>query len=228
MRELSVFVDESGDPGTESEYYLVALVFHDQRDGAEKFERGYLNSLRAQGLDDILLHLSPLLNGHDDYEGMDIQRRKRHLAAFRIFTQYLPFRYSVFAYKKSELDEDPSSSRSVVQRIRRDLAIYLLDHLDHLRQFDRVKIYCDNGRELVTKALHDAFEYVPSKKTIIYRNASPGRYRLSQVADCVCTLELDAIKYENKKENWTDELFFGNRRHFEKNYLRKLKGKLLC
>lgn len=227
MRELSVFVDESGDPGTESEYYLVALVFHDQADGIEKFERDYLNSLRTQGLEDIPLHLSPLLNGHDDYESMDIQRRKRHFAAFRIFTQYLPFRYAVFAYKKSELDEDPNSSRSVIQRIRRDLAIYLLDHFDYLRQFDKVKIYYDNAQELVTKALHDAFEYVLSKETIIYRDASPRRYRLSQVADYVCTLELDAIKYENKKESRTDALFFRNRRYFEKNYLRKLKGKLL-
>ena len=32
MRELSVFVDESGDLGGESKYYLLALVFHDQAD----------------------------------------------------------------------------------------------------------------------------------------------------------------------------------------------------
>ena len=32
MRELSVFVDESGDIGSESRYYLLALVFHDQAD----------------------------------------------------------------------------------------------------------------------------------------------------------------------------------------------------
>ena len=30
MSELSVFVDESGDLGGVSNYYLVTLVFHDQ------------------------------------------------------------------------------------------------------------------------------------------------------------------------------------------------------
>jgi hypothetical protein len=32
MRELSVFADESGDTGSESKYYLLTLVFHDQDD----------------------------------------------------------------------------------------------------------------------------------------------------------------------------------------------------
>lgn len=32
MSELSVFVDESGDLGGVSNYYLVTLVFHDQCD----------------------------------------------------------------------------------------------------------------------------------------------------------------------------------------------------
>lgn len=30
--ELSVFIDESGDIGSGSEYYIVALVFHDQNE----------------------------------------------------------------------------------------------------------------------------------------------------------------------------------------------------
>lgn len=30
MSELSIFIDESGDFGSNSEYYLLTLVFHDQ------------------------------------------------------------------------------------------------------------------------------------------------------------------------------------------------------
>ena len=30
MKELSVFVDESGEFGSSSKYYLVTLLFHDQ------------------------------------------------------------------------------------------------------------------------------------------------------------------------------------------------------
>jgi hypothetical protein len=32
MRELSIFADESGDSLSQSKYYLLTLVFHDQDD----------------------------------------------------------------------------------------------------------------------------------------------------------------------------------------------------
>ena len=35
MADLSAFVDESGEPRSESSYYLVTLVFHDQRSASK-------------------------------------------------------------------------------------------------------------------------------------------------------------------------------------------------
>lgn len=99
MKDLSIFVDESGDPGTESKYYLIVLVFHEQSNGLGRYEEDYLQALKRKGLEDIPLHLSPLLNGNDRYRGMDVEERKKYLAAFRVFLQYLPFRYAVFAYR---------------------------------------------------------------------------------------------------------------------------------
>lgn len=114
MKELSIFVNESGDPGTESKYYLVVLALHNQADGFEHYERDYQNSLAARGLDNIPMHLSPLLNGHDAYRNMDVEERKRYLAAFRVFLQYLPFHYAVFFYKKRELDGDMFGSHGAI------------------------------------------------------------------------------------------------------------------
>ena len=65
MRELSVFVDESGDLGGESKYYLLALVFHDQADDLGRTIRLYEGDLAVRGLEDVPLHLSPLLRGND-------------------------------------------------------------------------------------------------------------------------------------------------------------------
>lgn len=86
MPEISLFVDESGESGTESKYYLLTLVFHEQNSSIDKQIELYENALHDKGLPDIPLHTSPLLNGHDDYEGMDIQDRKRLLQAF--FTMF--------------------------------------------------------------------------------------------------------------------------------------------
>lgn len=223
MRDLSIFVDESGDTGTESKYYLITLVLHEQSRDLHPYERGYQTALLSKGLEDIPLHLSPLINGHGDYEGMPVERRKRHLAAFRVFMQKLPYRYVTFAYRKSELSEQPLAPNGAVQRIRRDLACFLLENLEYLQRFDNVKVYYDDGQALVTKALHDAIGYALSKEAIVYRDASPQRYRLSQVADYICTLELEAIKYANKETGATDLLFFGMRKRFEKDFLRKVR-----
>ena len=75
MPEISLFVDESDESGTESKYYLLTLVFHEQDSGIDRQIELYESSLHDKGLPDIPLHTSPLLNGQDDYEGMDIQDR---------------------------------------------------------------------------------------------------------------------------------------------------------
>lgn len=224
-KDLSIFVDESGDPGSESKYYIVTLVLHDQSDSLRKFESDYQSALREQGLPDIPMHASPLVNGHDEYRNMDVELRKKHLSAFRIFSQYLPFRYACFCYRKNQLSKDSSSSNSFIQRIRKDLAIFFIDQLEYLQQFEAVKIYYDNGQALVTKALHDAVGYALSKEAIVYRDASPARYRFSQVVDYICTLELEALKYGEGSEGRTSTLFFGTKRQFERNYLKKIRKK---
>ena len=64
MRELSVFVDESGDIGSESRYYLLALVFHDQADDLGRTIALYERDLAVRGLDDVPMHLNPLMRGN--------------------------------------------------------------------------------------------------------------------------------------------------------------------
>jgi len=74
--ELSVMVDESG--SEDSRYYLVTLVFHDQAADIATPITLYEAALREKGLPDLPLHASPLMNGHDDYEGLSLERRKPH------------------------------------------------------------------------------------------------------------------------------------------------------
>lgn len=75
-KELSIFVDESGDRGGKSRYYLIALVFHDQADEVTEQVAEYERRLDECGLPDIPFHSEPLLNGHKDYENLDLETRK--------------------------------------------------------------------------------------------------------------------------------------------------------
>jgi len=100
------------------------------------------------------------MNGHDDYEGMDIQDRKRLLQTFFTMLQHLPIKYHTFSYRKDEFID----SAALGARIRRDIVNLIFDNLDYLQRFDKIKVYYDDGQYVVAMALRDAVEYDSFKK----------------------------------------------------------------
>lgn len=91
-------------------------------------------------------------------------------------------------------------------RRRGDLILLLFGKLETLQAYDIVKIYYDAGKGMATDALHAAFEYVPSKQVITCRNCSPADFRLQQIADFICEIELAVIKYEANEAGGTERL----------------------
>lgn len=219
MDSMSIFVDESGERGHESEYYLVTLVFHDQGDDIRERIRMYEQSLSDRRLPDIPFHAGPLFNGHDDYESVSLAVRKRLLTAFYTMVWHLPISYVTFTYRKHDL----RGSKAMEARMKQDLVNFLFDHLARFQRYDAVNIYYDGGQPMVTHALHTAIEYALSMNAVRYRNSSPREYRLSQVADCICALELTARKYEDGRATSTDRKIFGGVGAFKRNYLKKIR-----
>ncbi|WP_080802598.1 DUF3800 domain-containing protein [Arabiibacter massiliensis] len=221
MRELSLFVDESGTEGKGSKYYLLTLVFHDQADDIEQHIKSYERVLADRGLPNIPFHASPLMNGNDEYAGIELDERKRMLAAFFVFARKLPIKYKTFAYVKKEF----ATPGSLAARMRRDVVTFLFDHLESFQQFAVVKIYYDDGQKVVSSTLRDAVGYALSKDSVLFRKSSPTDYRLSQVADFICAIELTALKYEAKEITPTDDKVFGMIGTFKGNYLKKVRQK---
>ena len=125
MRELSVFIDESGSDGLRDKYYLVTLVLHEQDDDISEGIKLYEQSLVEKGLPNVPFHASPLLNGHDDYEGMELADRKRLLSVFRVFFRHMPVRYTCIALKTKEYP----ATDEVSNTMRRCLVDFLFDEL---------------------------------------------------------------------------------------------------
>ena len=81
MKDLSVFVDESGDFGPydyHTPYYIVTLVFHDQdmdvTDAIRHFERSLTEmDLPAQHI----VHAGPLIRREELYLNMSVDERKK-------------------------------------------------------------------------------------------------------------------------------------------------------
>ena len=55
MRELSIFVNESGSDGLSDRYYPLTVVIHDRADSIADSIKAYQDALRAKGLPDIPL-----------------------------------------------------------------------------------------------------------------------------------------------------------------------------
>ena len=97
MRELSIFVDESGSDGLSDSHYLLTVVMHDQGDDLAPCIEAYEAALAEKGLPSIPLHASPLMNGKDSYSGLELRTRKMLLGSFRVFFRHVPVTYHAFA-----------------------------------------------------------------------------------------------------------------------------------
>ena len=209
-KELSIFVDESGDRGGKARYYPLVLVFHDQADSIAEAVTGYEAKLARADLPNIPFHSEPLMNGHKDYEFLDIEQRKVMLAYF-----------SSFVYRRSQF-EDPAR---LMERMGRDISSAMIEHLGFLQSFDDVKVYYDNGQDIVKQALDRSVGKVLSTGVVRRRKTSMTDYRLEQVADYLCTIELALVKYEAKENGETYNKFFGGIGSFKRNWLKQARGK---
>ena len=221
LGELSIFIDESGSDDLRERNYIVTLVLHEQIISLTDGIRLYEQSLRDKGLADIPFHAGPLLTGHDAYKGLDLGTRKSLFSSFRVFFRHLPIRYATVVLRPREYE----AIEDVAVAMRREIVNFLFDNLEYLQGFDEVKIYYDNGQKSIAQAVHKAIDYVLSKNAITYRMATPAAYRLSQVADYICTVELTALKYQDKAITATDEKFFGSWSQFKKGVLKEVRAK---
>ena len=148
-KELSIFVGEGGDRGGKARYYLLTLVFHDRVDSIAEAATGYETKLARADLPNIPFHSEPLMNVHKDYEFLGIEQRKAMLVYFSSFTRKLPISYTTLVYRRSQL-EDPAR---LTERMGRDISSTMVEHLDFFQSFDDVKVYYDNGQDIVKQAL---------------------------------------------------------------------------
>lgn len=220
-KELSIFVDESGDRGGKARYYLLTLVFHDQADSIAEAVTGYESKLARADLPNIPFHSEPLMNGHKDYEFLNIEQRKVMLAYFSSFVRKLPISYITFVYRRSQF-EDPAR---LMERMGRDISSAMIEHLGFFQSFDDVKVYYDNGQDIVKQALDRAVGKILSKGVVRRRKTSMTDYRLEQVANYLCAIELALVKYEAKENGETYNKFFGGIGPFKRNWLKQARSK---
>lgn len=221
---LSVFCDEAGQQDMSAGYYLLTLVLHDQAESLGLTMADYESRLRRSNLPDIPFHMVDLLQGHGDYEDMTLFDRKSLLTFFGVFIRKAPIRYKTFVYRKF----DVANAETLSARMRRDIVDFIYDHLEWFQGYDCVPVYYDEGQQVVTRALHRAFDFMLPGGHVEYKQLRYQDRRLAQAADYFCSIELAAMRYEAGEESPTYLKFYGTRGAFKKNWLKQARRKLVA
>lgn len=221
---LSVFIDESGDFGPydyRAPHYLVSMVLHDQNIDITQNIEGLAQHLHNLGYDEHAIHTGPLIRRESVYSSNRMEERKRLFNALFNFARKLDFHYFCVSIKKSECPD----VITMTAKLSRAIASALREHLDYFEQFNHVILYYDNGQMELTKILTSVFNTLFNH--VEFRKVQPVSYKLFQVADLICTLELLALKSESNCLSRSELDFFSSGRDLKKNYLKHLAKKKL-
>lgn len=232
MRELSIFIDESGDFGPfekHSPFYILSLVFHDQSDDITGHLDKIHAGLRTRGLSaDHAVHAGPLIRREQEYRWMELPERR---AIFRLLVDFLhqcELTHHSWVFSKRELDYDQLDYDQLVSRMARELGTLVREQFAYVAGWDRIVIYYDNGQKEITTLVNSVFNALLSNVEV--RKAVPSDYSLFQVADLCCTLTLVRQKIETVGLSSSESDFFSTpkvsaARALKKGYFKTLDRK---
>lgn len=223
--DISVFVDESGTFDSDkdsSRFYLICLVLHDQRESIASEVVALEDSLAAIGLElEHCIHAGPLIRRELGCANMNRDDRRRIMARMMAFVRRAPYSYKCFALDKKFVSAEAAIHDFLLQHIVR----FLIDNADMLNGYDRIKVYYDNGQRQIKDLLMEAFS-IFSAKTLFVSDVHPESYRLFQVADILCMLEL--IRHRllaGGRLTRSEYEFFNGFQNLNKNYFKVIARK---
>ncbi len=224
MKELSIFIDESGDFGEydyRCPYYIIAMVMHDQSydisTDLEKLER----ELDYIGYPNHCVHAGPIIRQEQEYRFESMEVRQKIMKKMMSFLRQVDIKCKTFYIEKKHISDEVEAAG----KLAKQLSHFLRENLSVFASYDTVKVYYDNGQIELNKILSSVFNVFLDN--VEFRKVIPSDYRLFQIADLVCTLQLLELKCDNHVLSNSEKRFFENDRTLKKNYIKPLKQKML-
>lgn len=205
MKELSVFIDESGDFGEIKEqpaYYLVTFVFHDQDNRIEEQVSKLEESVRDSGFNVEYIHTGPLIRREEVFARYSIDERRKLLYKMLHFVNRCPISCLTVIVDRKGVTDKIDLSGKLAKAINRALS----GHIEFFSDFDKVIVYYDNGQVELGTILNAVFSIQFSN--VEFRKAEPQKHRLLQAADFICSMELLRLKREEKRLSKSEKCFF--------------------
>ncbi len=219
MRDLSIFIDESGDFGKVSQhspFYIVSMVFHEQSNSISEQVKLLDDELKMIGLENHTIHSAPLIRRESVYKNFDIGFRKRIFHKLFMFTKNVKIKHASLVVDKTKY----SNQHDIAKQLSRQLACLINDNMEYFNSFDNIIVYYDNGQYQLSYILNVVFSTL-MYNSFEFRQVMPNQYKLFQTADLFCTLILIQCKIENGKDlSNSEKIFFGSIGKLRKTYLK--------
>lgn len=222
MKELSIFVDESGDLGEydhHAPYYIISMVLHDQNYNLDSELSALEENLSNLGWPNHCVHAGPVIRSEEEYKGYDLPDRQKILKRMMSFVRHLDIQFKSIYIEKKHIED----SVEATGKLSKQLANFIRDNMEYFCSYDIVKVYYDNGQVEVTRILSSVFNAL--LENVEFRKVLPADYRLFQVADLICTIKLAELKSEAHILSKSEKFFFGDERTLRKNYIKPLNQK---
>ena len=222
MRELSIFIDESGDFGQydyRSPYYIISMIFHDQTVDLSDEIRKLEYELSNLNLENHCIHAGPIIRAEEEYRHMDISNRKKVFKRMMSFVRNIDVKCESFYIEKKHI----ADGIEVSGKLSKIIARFIREHYEFFLSFDCVMVYYDNGQVEVNKILAAVFSVLLDH--VEFKKVTPSDYRLFQVADIVCTLKLAELKLDHHMLSKSETKFFESDRILRKNYIKPITNK---
>lgn len=222
MKELSIFVDESGDFGiyqNHSPYYVVTMLFHDQSVDISKEIERLNHQLSDLNYPNIAVHTEPLIRREEIYRNDSPNHRRAVFSRLFFFAMRVDFKFWSLVIEKKAY---PDTLR-LEGRIHKEITGFVRHNLAFFQSFDRVVLYYDNGQHQLNRILNMVLGTELSGYEI--KKVLPADYRLFQVADMICTLKLLERKIEHGDISKFERLLFHSKRDLRKDFLKGIAKK---
>lgn len=197
------------------------MVFHNQKiDISNEIEK-LDESIRTSGFELEYIHTGPVIRREQIFNTYSLEERRKLLYKMLFFYNKCNICHdTVVVNRKEAVDKITLSGR-----LSKEISKMISKHSTYFEQFDKVIVYYDNGQTELSAILNAVLSVLFNE--VEFRKAEPQKYRLLQVADFICSLELLKIKKEEKRLSKSEEKFFYKPQELKKPFLKSLEEKRL-
>ena len=153
------------------------------------------------------------------YQYFQPNERRAIFSKLYYFTLNSNIKYKSFIFHKSEY----KNKFKLEARIAKELSQFIRDNLSFFQEYEKVILYYDNGQHELNRILNTVLATQLNNYDV--RRVIPSDYRLFQVADLICTLELLRIKTESRKLSNSEERIFHSKRELKRDFLKGISKK---